>query len=347
MSRVCVVGCGVIGLSTAIVVQQSLNAHVTIIADKWSPHTTSDGAAGLVECMLDNNTPQDHKQRDWILRTEKYLESLVRSEDTGAACVQILSGYYLSKHNTQIGNLSQYVNGFRKLSIKEMAAYFPNYNNGWFVTMLQLECHKYLPWLMNKFQEHGGIFINRHINSLSEIAGEYDVVVNCTGLGARELGNDPSVYPIRGQVIRVKAPWVKHFIIDIDVEDISKDNYTLYIIPCVDTVVVGGTLQKNNWNLEVDAVNRKDIWTNCSRMLPSITMAEVDHEWVGLRPGRPTVRLERETKTIGHKTIQVVHNYGHGGRGVSMHWGCANDAANLVKDAINDNTKKNILKSKI
>lgn len=63
---------------------------------------------------------------------------------------------------------------------------------------------KLLPWLMNKFRSLGGTTRTRKINNLSELAEEgYGIVINCSGLGARELVGDLMVKPIRGQVTRV------------------------------------------------------------------------------------------------------------------------------------------------
>ncbi|XP_071949875.1 D-aspartate oxidase-like [Antedon mediterranea] len=341
--KVCVVGCGIIGLSTAIVIQQqNPNTHVTIIADKLSPDTTSDGAAGLWEPKLEGGrSHQDNQMSDWILRTGKYLESITQSKESVAASVTILSGYYLSNKQEQLDDCSEKFYGCRKLDAKEMTAFFPNYSNGWLLTSFQVEGRTYRSKSF-RFKENGGNLVKRRLNSISEIFGEYDIIVNCAGLGAGKLVNDDSVHPIRGQVIRVKAPWVKHFIIDID----DKYDGSVHIIPCRNTVLVGKSVQKNNWNLKVDKNDRKEIWRSAVNMFPSISHAELDHEWVGLRPGRPTVRLERETINIDGNIVPIVHNYGHGGRGVSMSWGCAEDAAKLVQDII-DEEKQRTIKSKL
>lgn len=59
---------------------------------------------------------------------------------------------------------------------------------------------------------------------------------------------------------------------------------------------------------------------------------------VGLRPGRPSVRLELETVHLksgsSKASLPVVHNYGHGGAGLTLAWGCAGDAAQLVQEAL-------------
>jgi D-amino-acid oxidase len=47
---------------------------------------------------------------------------------------------------------------------------------------------------------------------------------------------------------------------------------------------------------------------------------------VGLRPARPAVRLETEGTPGG----VIVHCYGHGGAGVTLSWGCAEEVADVV-----------------
>lgn len=56
--------------------------------------------------------------------------------------------------------------------------------------------------------------------------------------------------------------------------------------------------------------------------------AEVLSAWAGLRPARQSgVRLEVEQLPGGRL---LVHNYGHGGSGHTLHWGCAGHVAELI-----------------
>lgn len=82
-------------------------------------------------------------------------------------------------------------------------------------------------------------------------------------------------------------------------------------------------------------------WTGCTlrRPCPSRNppplQASVEREWVGLRPGRSRVRLEaQDLATGGHRRLRVVHNYGHGGGGITLHWGCAGHAVRLVQHSL-------------
>ena len=88
----------------------------------------------------------------------------------------------------------------------------------------------YLAWLLARIEAAGGAVQCRRLGSLDELllgSGErYDALVNCAGLGGGPLAGDGSVHPVRGQVLRVRAPWVKHYV--------NADG--AYIIPNIDTV---------------------------------------------------------------------------------------------------------------
>lgn len=109
-----------------------------------------------------------------------------------------------------------------------------------------------------------------------------------------------------------------------------------YIIPVINEVVLGGTKQYNRWCPKTDLKDRAEIIKKTSVMLPSLKGAEVIEDRVGLRPTRSSVRLEREDVLRGNRKIPVIHNYGHGGAGYSLHWGCAQEAARLVVEAAQD-----------
>ncbi|XP_048762325.1 D-amino-acid oxidase-like isoform X3 [Ostrea edulis] len=264
--RVCVVGAGVIGLSTAVRIQNELpNYDVTVLADRFSPDTTSDGSGGFWQPHLVGGDNQD------------------------------------------------------------MVIF------GMFYTTVMIHVKAYLSWLMSRFKHNNGNVIDARIDKLEDLVKEYDVIVNCTGLGARKLINDHDVTPIRGQVTRVKAPWVKLFMTYQGTHGHCEN----YILPGADAVVLGGTGQEGNWNTGVDDEDRKMILEGCVEMMPSLKEAEVVRHWTGLRPHRTSgVRLETERLAKGKL---VVHNYGHGGAGVTLHWGCAGQVVREIRTAFTPN----------
>lgn len=166
------------------------------------------------------------------------------------------------------------------------------------------------------------------VKSLHELSNSFDIIVNCSGLGSKTLVGDNKVYPVRGQVLKVKAPWLQHFIRDGDGKT--------YIYPGIHSVTVGGTRQEGDWRLQVDEGDTKSILVRCSRLEPSLSKANVLGEWVGLRPSRKNPRVEREEVHLQGRRLHVVHNYGHGGWGVTLAWGTALDALGLVRQCLHE-----------
>lgn len=74
---------------------------------------------------------------------------------------------------------------------------------GSFFTTVLTQCSLYLPWSYSNFKNIGGKIIEKKIDNLSSLESEYDVVINCTGLGAKFLCDDRKLVPIRGQVLKV------------------------------------------------------------------------------------------------------------------------------------------------
>lgn len=140
---------------------------------------------------------------------------------------------------------------------------------------------------------------------------DYDAVFNCTGLGAQKLCNDRKMVPMRGQIIKVHAPWVKTaFYAD----------YDTYILPGFDGVVtLGGTRQYDSYNTQVDKYDTMSIRERCNSLVPSLAKATTVREAVGLRPYRSTVRVETEIiSDLNGQELKIIHNYGHGGYGVFL-----------------------------
>jgi D-amino-acid oxidase len=171
----------------------------------------------------------------------------------------------------------------------------------------------YLGYLRRRAEAAGVTITRGRIGSLDGV--DAPVVVNCTGVGARELAADPSLVPVRGQVVIVANPGVTEFFV-------SEADPPVYWFPQGDRLLLGGTAQTGDENTAPDPATAAAIVARCAEVDKRIAAAPVLEHRVGLRPTRPTVRLERDGR--------VIHNYGHGGAGVTLSWGCAREVVALA-----------------
>ena len=177
-----------------------------------------------------------------------------------------------------------------------------------------VEMEIYLPWLQDRFRSAGGVVERRSVRTLHEARAP--VVVNATGLAAGRLCGDTAVYPVRGQVVLVANPGLSTSVRD-------EENAT-YVHPRTRDVVLGGSFEADNADLTPDPVTRAKIVERCVALVPELAGAPIVGEKVGLRPARHGgPRLQREGR--------IVHCYGHGGAGVTLSWGCADDILELVR----------------
>ncbi|XP_014721683.2 D-aspartate oxidase isoform X1 [Equus asinus] len=324
-ARIAVVGAGLMGLSTAVCIPTLVpRCSVTVIADKFTPDTTSDVAAGILIPHAYPDTPV-HKQKQWFRETFDHLFAIASSAEAGDAGVYLVSGWQIfrSMPTEEVPFWADVVLGFRKMTEAELKK-FPQHVFGQAFTTLKCEGPVYLPWLEKRVKRSGGLMVPQRIEDLWELHPSFDIVVNCSGLGSRQLAGDSTIFPVRGQVLKVQAPWLKHFIRD--------GSGLTYIYPGISNVTLGGTRQKGDWNLSPDAEISRDIFSRCCALEPSLHRACDIREKVGLRPSRPGIRLQKELLAQDSRRLPVVHHYGHGSGGFSMHWGTALEAARLVNE---------------
>jgi D-amino-acid oxidase len=203
----------------------------------------------------------------------------------------------------------------------------PGYQDGYVFTAPVIDMSIYLPYLQHRFTAAGGRIMERSATNLDEAFAQCPVVVNCAGLGARELVGDTLLYAALGQVVRIRSQsGIRRAVLD----DYGP-NKVAYIVPRVHDIVLGGIDEDRNEDTQPDPEATASILRRCANLLPELSsLPEEDILAVvcGLRPARPSVRLERENVRPGN---WVVHNYGHGGAGVTLSWGCAAEVVELIE----------------
>lgn len=305
--RVTVVGAGVVGLSSAIRLAEA-GHQVDVLARELPLETTSATAGGLWMPFLAE--PAAAVAR-WSRATLTVLTELAEAgPDVG---VVIRDGYLLGTGPTR----PLWSEGLAGLQLGPVANPTPRHPHGWHLRVPLVDMTAYLPYLVRRLEAAGGTLTRLPLTALPARG----LVVNCTGLASRALAADPSVRPIRGQVVWLTNPGLTTWWSD----DTDPGELT-YVLPHARHVVVGGTADPDDWSTTTEDATTTRILQRARDLVPALRTASVLSQRVGLRPGRPTVRLE----TVREPDRTVVHCYGHGGSGVTMSWGCADDVLAAV-----------------
>ncbi|MGV8882552.1 MAG: FAD-dependent oxidoreductase [Rhodoglobus sp.] len=319
-ARITVVGAGVIGLSIAH--DLAVAGHdVTVVADVdtldtvsalaaalWFPYRSevSPAATAMLERSLARFTALSTNSATGVLLREGVVVERAEEPDRSwAAMAPDATSVYLTLLPGGVPAEPRIFTGMR-------------------ATLPLIVTPKYLAWLKAQVRRLGVTFESRTIASVDDV--DADLVIVAAGLrGGELLGDDSSVYPVRGQVVRMSNPGLTEWITDVD--DPSR---TTYVFPREDDVVVGGVSTAGDWNLEIDPADEEGILARAFALVPELKGQEILSRAVGLRPARPTIRLEH---VDGH-AVPVIAAYGHGGAGVTLSWGTAERVALLVDEAL-------------
>jgi D-amino-acid oxidase len=248
-TQVAVLGCGVIGLSTARLLQQ-IGRDVTIYAKALPPETTSNSAGGLWQpySVVDpgKDTPQFRQQFQQSVATSYAYFQQFAGDDYG---VRWMPTYALSSHPFADPRETPYpMAAVRELQPRQHR--FPSpYVREW--NAMLIEPHAYMRALLRDFRLAGGKVVVREFHAIGDLATLTEpVIVNCTGLGSQALFADTDLIPIKGQLTYlIPQPEVDYIVLAGD----------LYMFPRRDGIVLGGTHVRGDWTLEPDLAAKNQV----------------------------------------------------------------------------------------
>jgi D-amino-acid oxidase len=306
-----VVGAGVVGLTTAISLAEAGLSTQVVAADP--PLATTSAAAGAIWGPV-RCGPAD-RCLDWARTGLEVLSGLVGEP---AAGVHPLSGREVSRPPASPPEWTALLGNLRLLPPDELPGGFAA---GWHYTAPAVSMPVYLDYLLRRYQGLGGTVTAQTVSVLAAVPAP--LVVNCTGMGARTLVPDAELVPVRGQIVVLENPGIAEFYLDHGDEG---PDY-LYLFPHGATIVVGGTAHEGDDDLPPRPEIAARLLRDAAAVFPELAGARVTAQRVGLRPCRPEVRLEPEPLPGGRV---LWHNYGHGGAGVTLAWGCARELTSAV-----------------
>jgi D-amino-acid oxidase len=314
-----IIGAGVSGLTSAVVLAER-GYRVSIFAEDTGQRTTSAAAAAL---WYPYDVEPAHKVIGWALETYKVLVDLCGDSCTGVSMVELRT--FSRAGEIQIPDWAIAL-GAHPLVIpsgtEESLIVTPTvFKSGFVMRVPLMDTTIYLEYLVRRINKAGGaIHGGVHFEKLQDVDPEFDLLINCAGIGARTLVRDIDLEPHRGQVAIV--PKIDNFSCAI----VSDEAPLMYAIPRTQDCVFGGTNELSD-NRDVDPTATSRIIAECSWVL-NIDRPRILAERVGLRPFRKTgVRIEGERLRDGRS---VIHNYGHGGSGFTLSWGCAEQVFKII-----------------
>ncbi|OPD54062.1 FAD-dependent oxidoreductase [Bacillus anthracis] len=352
--RILVIGGGVIGLTTAWILQNE-GYQVKIVTEKLAPEVTSVVAGALWEwppavCGNHQDEVSIKISKEWSLLSYKIFSELAKNKESGVYMRNATFFFkYLVESNLKdlekMNELRQHVQNFRhdtSLIQEKGINQTIGIKDAYSLLAPMIDTDIYMKWLEKKVRKANCEIIQEKIVGNLEqqerkLKDEYqvDMIVNCTGLGAIDLTED-EMYPLRGSLVRVvnnghhfpkldEAYCISH-------DGISEDPGFIFILPRGENMLLlGGLAEFNKWDMEVDLDNYQPIeemYNRCKEFFPPLEKAVIDAcepVRTGLRPFRKqSVRLERVPNS------SIIHNYGHGGSGLTFSWGCALQVLEII-----------------
>jgi D-amino-acid oxidase len=355
---VLVIGAGVSGLTSALCLRRR-GLGVTVVADAFAPRVTSVVAGALWEwppavCGFHNDLTSLARSKAWCETSYDIFSGLAADRSTGVF-MRPVNFYFEQPLESdrrlmqKMEELQTKVREFRRdRRLATEAGINPalELQDAYRHLAPLIDTDAYMHWLKSEAREAGCLFVERKLtgrlrDQADSLGREFasDAIVNCTGLGAAELAGD-GVYPLRGALVRVRNDGRRIPRIT-EAHCVSNHGATakrgfIFIVPRGDDMLVlGGLAEPDEWDVNIGLDNYEPIramYERCVDFLPVLRDAEIDAAEpvrVGLRPIRArNVRLEPEAGT------RIIHNYGHGGSGITFSWGCALEVVEYVSQLV-------------
>jgi D-amino-acid oxidase len=316
-----VVGAGVSGLTTAVCLAEAGWA-VRVWAAAM-PEATTSVVAGAVWSPVFSEPLA--KTLAWTESSLHTFRELSKDPSTGVrlASALIVGALANGGELPAAGELPPQAKLVPDLRPADPAQIPDGFRIGFHATMPLIDMPRYLAYLAGRLAANGGELEAHPVRSLSEAADAAPTVVNCAGLGARELAADDTVQPVFGQHVVLTNPGLEQLFLELN----TGPEWVCYF-PHPQRVVCGGIRIPGRWDTSPEPDVTERILQRCYRIEPRLVDAEVIETITGLRPERPAVRVAVEP--LGR--ARCIHNYGHGSSGVTLSWGCAREAAELASD---------------
>jgi D-amino-acid oxidase len=316
--QIVVVGAGVSGLTSAVLLAEA-GWPVRVWAAAMPQRTTS-AVAGAV-WVPPRPAERAAKTRGWTEHSLRVFRELAEDPGTGVRMAPALAVGELTGTQAMTQAMSSAAELIPDLRPADPADIPDGFGVGFRATVPMIDMPQYLEYLTRRLAAAGCQIEEHPVRSLAEVADAAPIVVNCAGLGAATLTGDDTLRPLFGQHVVLTNPGLRQLFLEIN----TGPEWICYF-PHPQRVVCGGISIPGRWDTTPDPEVTARILQRCRRIEPRLGEAEVIETITGLRPDRPSVRVQAEP--LGR--ARCIHNYGHSSNGVTLSWGCARDVWRLV-----------------
>ena len=259
--RAAVLGCGVVGLTSARELQRK-GFEVTIYAENVPPNVTSNMSlagftptSGLVTFSL--RTPAwDEQFRTAVRIAYRRLQLLVGPKYgiTWIPNYNLTNDAAAGRGTNQL--LPDEVQGSREMFGPGEHPFPTQYCLA--SPEMRIEPSIYLDALVNDFLLWGGKIVVRKFESPRDVTAiSESVIINCTGLGAKGLFGDPDLVPLKGQLILLTPqPEIQYATSGGSRTPPPPDSFGIHMMPRSDGIALGGTQQRDVWTMDIDEKER-------------------------------------------------------------------------------------------
>ena len=344
-----IIGCGVIGLSTGICL--NLAGYDTEIIAKDIPIESGDYkdksgiATEYATASVKPSTIPNKSLRNMLIDSVDVFDKLVGETDMVELVPHFMGGEKFSHPDYK-----DILHNYEKFPESDYDFPFNPGQEGAVFDVHYLQMDKYIRYLIGLYEETGGLIRKKNISDIGDIDYD-DYLFNCSGYGSRDLFGDTSLKPVRGHLAYIETG-----------EQLKSDKYNgafsysytfdnkkVYCYPHRNMIILGKTAIHDSaeWESYSDYYETdegEDLPTHIIEKNREIikNSADIDitnHKIFGTSGYRPYrdkgIRIE--------KNGDIIHNYGHGGSGVTFSWSSAIRAVNMVcDDELNGKVKDKI-----
>ena len=357
MKKIAILGGGVIGITTAISIQMTgydTKLYTEHRPDKIDEYDAPEALTSMyAAASVKPSTVQKNNLKETLAISQNIFKKLSQTDFP----VHQERHYVLSEKDIKEPEYKNVVENFTRITDETNIPKRKNISNidGWYFDTYFVNTLDYISKLYKFYEDIGGIVNKEYLEKDEFLNLPSDILINCTGNWSRDIFDDDKMYAYRGHLIHIpinKKPSDNR-------GEYSSYSYktengdSAYVYARNDKLILGGTNQKGIYDSKMDTwepINpqNQDMIQIGKNKIPSHILninKEILSEFMGIK-----VNLDDAKSVIGYRPVRdihgdgvrleleklqdksVIHNYGHGGAGVTLSWGCAKEVLDIINN---------------